>query len=190
MSDVNSMLLMVRFFSVLGVLLFVYGDDCDVTNHGAKGDNKTESTSAFISAIKMCQGPTNGAVVVPAGHYLVRPIKLLSHTELVILPGATLVAWSGVGWKNGWPNSTSRNCSASPYEAKDPIVVPRLESLLYADAVNNITIRGGGIIDGQVSYNRSHTHLIHAIRPDLINYFLCICSSTSGLALVAFARKE
>ncbi len=126
--------------------------DCDVTHHGAKGDNITESTDAFVSAIEACQGPTKGAVVVPAGHFLLRPIKLLSHTELVIMPSATLIAWPGIGWRNGWPNSTTRNCSSSPYGAQHPVMVPRLESLLYGDAVNNITIRGGGKVDGQVWY--------------------------------------
>ena len=140
------------FILLVVILAFVHGDDCDVTFYGAKGDNKTESTQAFVTAIKTCQGPTKGAVVVPAGKYLIRPVKLLSHTQLVILPGATLVAWFGVGWENGWPNSTTMNCSASSYTAKDPVMVPRLESLLYGDALTNVTIRGGGTIDGQVGY--------------------------------------
>ena len=115
---------------------------------------------------------------MPQGNYLLRPVKLLSHTELVILPGATLVAWSGVGWKNGWPNSTTRNCSANPYQAKD-VLVPRLESLLYGDAVKNVTIRGGGIIDGQVD----HIHRMFINPPKTCSTPLLFC--VLGLALVA-----
>ena len=140
------------WIALVAILTFVRGDDCDVTHYGAKGDNKTESTQAFITAIETCQGLTQGAVIVPAGQYLIRPVKLLSHTELVISPGATLVAWYGVGWQNGWPNSTTRNCSASSYTAKNPVMVPRLESLLYGDALTNVTIRGGGTVDGQVCF--------------------------------------
>lgn len=124
-------------------------DPCDVTHYGALGDNHTEATSAFQAAIAACVGRTRGAVVVPAGTYLLRPVELFSHTTFVIEPGATLVAWSGVGWKAGWPNSTSATCTASPYESKIPVVLPQLESLLYVDGVTNVTINGGGSLDGQ-----------------------------------------
>ena len=120
---------------------------CDVTQHGAKGDNHTEATGAFTAAIAACQG--RGAVIVPPGSYLVRPVELLSHTTLIIEPGAVLVAWAGVGWRGGWPNSTTRTCTDSPYEAKNPVILPELESLLYGDAVENVTVKGGGKIDGQ-----------------------------------------
>eukprot|EP01047_Picozoa_sp_COSAG01_P001850 COSAG01_NODE_45_length_32100_cov_28.037218_27_plen_1119_part_00 len=122
---------------------------CDVTHYGALGDNLTEATSAFQEAIAACVGRTRGAVVVPAGTYVLRPVELFSHTTLVIERGATLVAWSGVGWKAGWPNSTSATCTASPYESKTPVVLPQLESLLYVDGVTNVTIKGGGRLDGQ-----------------------------------------
>ena len=122
---------------------------CDVTHYGALGDNRTEATSAFQAAIAACTGRARGAVVVPAGTYLLRPVELFSHTTLVIERGATLVAWSGVGWKAGWPNSTSATCTASPYESKTPAVLPQLESLLYVDGVTNVTIKGGGRLDGQ-----------------------------------------
>ena len=125
------------------------GGPCDVTHYGALGDNHTEATSAFQAAIAACTGRARGAVVVPAGTYLLRPVELFSHTTLVIERGATLLAWSGVGWKAGWPNSTSATCTASAYESKRPVVQPQLESLLYADGVENLTIRGGGRLDGQ-----------------------------------------
>eukprot|EP00935_MAST-01C_sp_MAST-1C-sp1_P000853 g853.t1 len=121
---------------------------CDVTQYGAVGDNKTEATSSFTAAIRACQG--RSAVIVPApGAYLIRPVELLSHTMLIIEPGAMLVAWGGVGWQNGWPNSTTRTCSASPYQTKRPVILPELESLLYGDAIQNVTVTGGGTIDGQ-----------------------------------------
>lgn len=122
---------------------------CDVTHYLARGDNHTEATSAFQAAVAACAGRARGNVIVPAGTYLLRPVQLVSHTTLVIEPGATLVAWSGLGWKAGWPNSTSATCTASPYESKTPVVVPQLESLLFADGVTNVTVKGGGRLDGQ-----------------------------------------
>lgn len=122
---------------------------CDVTHYGARGDNHTEATSAFQAAVAACAGRGRGDVVVPAGTYLLRPVQLVSHTTLVIEPGATLVAWSGVGWRAGWPNSSSVTCTANPYESKKPVVLPQLESLLFADGVANVTVKGGGRLDGQ-----------------------------------------
>jgi len=130
-----------RAISSFLLLIVAYCEVCLVTDWDAKGDNSTEDTAAFQSALELCT-----KVVVPPGSYLLRPVKLHSNTILTILPGAILVAWSSY---HGWPNSTTRNCSASPYESKNPETVPRLESLLYADAVENITINGGGSIDGQ-----------------------------------------
>ena len=124
-------------------------EECDVTRFGARGDNRTEATSAFGAAIEACAGRGGGAVVVPPGTYLLRPVKLVSHTALVIQQGATLLAWPGVGWRAGWPNSTSETCIASPYETKSPVVLPQLESLLYADGVVNVSVSGGGRLDGQ-----------------------------------------
>lgn len=145
------------------------GAGCDVTQHGAKGDNHTEATGAFAAAIAACQG--RGAVTVPPGTYLIRPVELLSHTTLIIEPGAMLVAWAGVGWPGEWPNSTTRTCSASPYEAKNPVTLPERESLLHGDAVENVTVTGGGTIDGQ-GWRwwplRDQSEYWHHCRPHLI----------------------
>lgn len=140
---------------LLGVLHWQVGftfpspPSCDVTHYGARGDNHTEATSSFQAAVAACAGRDRGNVVVPPGTYLLRPVELVSHTTLVIERGATLVAWSGVGWKAGWPNSTSATCTASPYESKTPVVLPQLESLLFGEGVTNVTITGGGRLDGQ-----------------------------------------
>ena len=154
---------------LLGLSALVEGSDCDVTTFGARGDNKTEATSAFAAAITACQG--RGTVLVPPGRFLLRPVRLLSHTDLFLSPGAVLVAWGGVGWQNGWPNSTTITCTASPYEAKQPQVLPRLESLLHANAVQNVTVRGGGTIDGQ-GWRwwplRAKSDYYHHCRPRLI----------------------
>ena len=70
---------------------------CDVRRHGARGDNSTDDTAAFVAAIAACSGaaPTGrGVVVAPApGTYLLKPLELKDNVELQILAGATLVLW-------------------------------------------------------------------------------------------------
>jgi polygalacturonase len=121
---------------------------CDVRSQGAVGDNQTEDTTIFDTVLQRCAKLMQPVIVRP-GTYLVRPLQLFSNTDLVLNPGAILVAWSGVGWQNGWPNSSTAVCEASSYSRPQPVVMPRLESLLWADNVENLTIRGGGMIDGQ-----------------------------------------
>ena len=153
--------------------------DCYVTQHGAKGDGQTEDTAAFAATITACtQGglQRRGSVIVPPGTYILRPTRLLSYTELVIQPGATLLAWSGVGWLGGgappppgWPNSTAQTCGGDGHVLAEPF--PALESLLYGDAVHDVTIRGGGAIHGNGSLwwpLRQKSDYWHHCRPSLI----------------------
>jgi hypothetical protein len=48
---------------------------CSVREHGAKGDNTTEDTTAIAAALAACAG-TGRATVVPPGTYLIRPVEL------------------------------------------------------------------------------------------------------------------
>ena len=66
---------------------------CNVMAYGAKGDNSTEDTAAIGKALKACMAG-KGKTVVPAGTYLVRPVRLPSHADLVLEPGSILTAWS------------------------------------------------------------------------------------------------
>ena len=64
---------------------------CDVTKHGAKGDNSTSDTAAIKQAIAACAG--GGDVVLPApGKYLTGPLNLTSNIRLVVPSGAMLLA--------------------------------------------------------------------------------------------------
>ena len=117
---------------------------CNVLAHGARGDNRTEDTSAVVGAIAACA--PGGTVLLPAGYiFLLRPVRLPSNLTLRI--DGTIAAWPDVAT---WPNSTVRECSTSPYETPEPQIVtaPQREALLWAVNASNIRITGSGTIDG------------------------------------------
>ena len=141
---------------------------CDVTAHGARGDNATDDTRAFVAAIAACSGaaPTGrGVVVAPApGRYLLKPLELKNDVELQIRTGATLVLWP---FGPSYPNYTAAQvhpagaipeagcfdnptgtfaCVASGCK-QSTLQIPM--SFLWGENVTNVAIGGGGTIDGQ-----------------------------------------
>ena len=137
-----------------------------VTDFGAIGDNKTEDTDAVAAAFKSCS-----STLLPAGYtFLLRPVELFSHTHIVI--EGTIVAWQHI---DSWPNSTNKVCPISPYETPVPTFAPQRESLLWGIALRNVTISGGGTIDGQgwrwwpLRNDTSHGEYWHHCRPKLIS---------------------
>ena len=141
---------------------------CDVMAHGARGDNVTDDTSAFVAAIAACSGaaPTGrGVVLAPApGRYLLKPLELKDNVELQILAGARLVLWP---YGASYPNYTSAHvrpggeipeagCFNNPTESFTCVSsgckqrasqIPM--SFLWGENVSNVAIGGGGTIDGQ-----------------------------------------
>ena len=141
---------------------------CDVIAHGARGDNHTDDTNAFVAAIAACSGaaPTGrGTVIAPApGRYLLKPLQFQSNVELRIETGATLVLWGDLA---SYPNYTAAyvrpggqipeaGCFNNPTGEfgcvsrgckQGPLQIPR--SMLWGENVTNVAIGGGGKIDGQ-----------------------------------------
>jgi len=113
---------------------------CRVTDFGAVGDNATEDTAALQAAIDSC---TPGTTIFDApGKYLSRSLNLTgkSDIELVIESGATLVLWGDI---DTW-NKTSVFQDFITNAAFHP-ALPTTRS----GVTTNITIHGGGVIDGQ-----------------------------------------
>ena len=142
--------------------------ECDVVrDFGAVGDNKTEDTAAVSAALAACSW-----VHFPAGHtFLLRPIELRSHTILTI--EGTIVAWPEI---ETWPNSTRKLCTTTPYQTPTPQIkyAPQRESLLFGYNLTNVTIQGGGTIDGQgwrwwpLRNDTRHGDYWHDCRPKLL----------------------
>lgn len=112
--------------------------DFDITRYGARGDGRTDCTSAFREAIAACVAARGGRVVVPEGRFLTGPIRLASNVNLHVVKSGTI--------------AFSQNPAAYL-----PAVLTRFEGvevmnyspLIHALDCENIAISGEGTLDGQ-----------------------------------------
>jgi hypothetical protein len=105
---------------------------CNVRAYGAKADGRTMNTSAIQTAIDVCAKKGGGRVRLDGGTFLSGPIVLKSNINLDIAKGTTL---QGSSNHDDYPKKTEfRN--------------PGLQSLVSATDASNISITGGGVIDG------------------------------------------
>jgi polygalacturonase len=132
---------------------------CDPTAYGAKADGETKDTAAIQKAIDACEAKGGGTVRLRAGTFLTGPIVLRSHITLEVDPGATLL---GSQDKSDYPKMT---------ELREAAVQP----LIGAKDAEDITIQGGGTIDGNgkpwwddVYSHRHMPDFVAALRPRLI----------------------
>ena len=108
------------------------GRVCDARQFGAKGDGVTMDTHALQAAIDDCAQKGGGIVRLAGGTFLSGPIVLKSHITLEIDTGATLLG-------------------SSRYDDYPEMTVLRdrgRQSLISATKAEDLTIRGGGTIDG------------------------------------------
>ena len=130
----------------------------DVKTFGATGNGVTLDTAAIQSAINAC--PSNGFVWLHNGTFLSGTIFLTNNLTLYIDPTATLL---GSGSTNYYPilnppanNSQQVNCDMA---------------LVYAQSCSNVTITGGGTING--NGRNYYTSGVEATRPISIWTALC-----------------
>lgn len=114
----------------------------DVKAFNARGDGTHDDTSAFAAAIACL--PAGGTLYVPAGTYLLKPLFLKSDMTLYISAGATLV---GRAERDVYPvlpgQADGLNLGTWQGEEADCFA-----SLITAYNAKNITITGGGTVDG------------------------------------------
>jgi polygalacturonase len=108
------------------------GRVCDPAKYGAKADGTTKDTQALQAAIDACEAEGGGTVTLNKGTYLSGPIVLKSNITLDVETGSTLMG--------------------SPDHADYPAITvfrnPGSQSLVTAANAHNLTITGGGTIDG------------------------------------------
>lgn len=116
----------------------------NVKDFGATGTKSDDAQAAIQRAVDACAAAGGGMVYLPPGDYTSGTIKLKSHVRFHIEAGATVFA--------------SLNRSTFDKGA-----------LFYGEGLENITLEGRGLVDGQSSYEwRLNDHEDDFIRPNLV----------------------
>jgi len=137
----------------------------NIADYGASRDSGKLSTEAIAAAIEAASQNGGGTVYIPAGTYQTGAIRMKSHIELHISPGAVL--------------------SFSTNPADYPVVQSRWEgasrevysSCIYGEHLENVSITGSGLLlgNGQVWWDlfRQSPEQLQYPRPKLISFHDC-----------------
>ncbi|ADV83487.1 glycoside hydrolase family 28 protein [Terriglobus saanensis] len=106
---------------------------CNVRAYGARGDGATKDTVAIQKAIDACAGKGGTVVIGGSSKFITAPLTLKSKMIFRVEAGTTLEA------------STDHNDFPEKEEFKDH----GRQAMLTAKAAEDITITGGGVIDGR-----------------------------------------
>jgi polygalacturonase len=109
----------------------------DVKRFGAAGDGKTPATRAIQKAIDACAAAGGGTVHVPAGRFLCGALFLRSNLHLELAPGAVLAASQRF---HDFPAIDGR---------WEGIERKTHASLINGTNLENVSLTGGGLLDGQ-----------------------------------------
>lgn len=139
------------------------GATMDVRVYGATGNGKTVDSPAINRAIETAASIGGGTVVFPAGTYLSFSIRLRSHVQLRLEPGATILAADSPlpGEATGYDGGT--------YDAAEPKTAWEAyqdyghnhwhNSLIWGEGLENCSIVGPGLIWGKgLSNGRNAPH--------------------------------
>jgi polygalacturonase len=116
--------------------------DFAITDYGAAGDGKTDSTGAINKAIISANKAGGGRVIVPAGTFLTGAIYLKSNVNLYISQGAVVK----------FSTDPNRYLPAV-YTRWEGVECMNYSPLIYAYNEKNIAVTGEGTLDGQGSYD-------------------------------------
>ena len=109
----------------------------DPRAYGAAGNGTTDDTAAIQAAVTAAAG-TGGSVVLTGGTFLSGTVVLGSNMTFYIDSSAVLLGTTNLA---GYPTLTPATGNTQLSNCQ--------HALLYANAVQNLTIAGGGTIDGQ-----------------------------------------
>ena len=109
---------------------------CDVHTYGAKGDGATSDTAAIQKAIDDCSGasrPVPGVIVLSKGKFVSGPLELKSNIVFDVEADSQLLA----------------SVDRADYKKATLMRQPTVEPFLHVVNAENVTINGGGLIDGR-----------------------------------------
>lgn len=104
------------------------------------GDGKTLDTAAFRRAIADCADAGGGSVLVPPGRYLTGTVRLKSNITLVLEAGSEIVGTPDLSQYESFNPPDTKGMAVSPS--------PWHRALVLGVDVENVTIAGDGVIDG------------------------------------------
>jgi polygalacturonase len=143
--NLYSMKLLVAFFFFIEISLVnitcLYAQEYNIVKYGAKqGSN---STQAIQDALDVCEKEGGGTVIVPAGHYISGTIFMRSNVELHLNQNAVI---------------------EGSLEKKDY----KERSLIMCDEINNASITGPGLINGNGENEVFQESNKQRVRPHII----------------------
>ena len=127
----------------LAISISSFAEVFNVRSFGAAGDGISVDTPAINDAISAASTKGGGTIYIPAGKYLCYSIRLRSNICLYLEPGATIIAAKpvdGMGYDNPEPAINDK------YQGFGHNHV--CNSLIWGIGLENVTICGGGKIDG------------------------------------------
>jgi polygalacturonase len=127
----NSLLLIAP--SILIASALAQSKVCDVRAYGAKGDGTTKDTKAIQAAIDDCAAAGGGTVRLSGGKFVTAPIELKNNLEFDVEKDAVLL---GSADREDYPKAVRMRQQT-------------VEALIAITNASNVTIKGGGVIDGQ-----------------------------------------
>lgn len=107
-----------------------------LTDFGGNGNGTVSNTAAFSAAMDYLSSKGGGHLVVPAGIWLTGPIELKSNIDLHISRNAIILF------------DADRSLYPIIETSFEGLDTWRCESPVHADHATNISITGGGVIDG------------------------------------------
>lgn len=109
----------------------------DVLHFGAIPDGTVLNTRSLQNALDACERKGGGRVLIPAGRYLTGALNLHSNIDLHLEQGATLLFSEN---PDDYPTVSTR-WGGLECHAYSPC--------LYSSHAENVSLSGGGVIDGQ-----------------------------------------